>query len=79
MLLPRYFCCERVVCSIDNVVALFMSLFRERKTENMKVGSTMLLSSILGACSLPDVQFVVYAKATSGYTREIPCQTYGDP
>jgi len=66
------------VCLIDNVVAS-MSLLRECKTENMKVGSTMLLLSILGVCSLPDVQFVVSAKGASGYTREIPCETYGDP
>ena len=42
------------------------------------VRSTMLLF-ILGACSLPDIEFVVSTKAASGYTRAIPCPTDGDP
>jgi len=31
------------------------------------------------ACSLQHVQFVVSAKAASGYTRSIPCPTVGYP
>jgi len=83
------------MCSVDNVVASVfllgeghvfdhnvvasMSLLRERKIEYMKVGSSMLLFIIVGASSLPDVQFVVSTKAASGYNREIPCPTDGDP
>jgi len=34
---------------------------------------------ILGACSLPDVQFVVSTKVACGYTHTISCLTNGDP
>ena len=73
MLLPLCVCEESVRLSIwrscvrSTLLCIFLA---KAHTEYMMLclRSTMLLLFILGACSLPDIQFVVSAKVTSGYT-----------